>query len=108
MPKHYLAVILLALASSAAAAVDPQAAQDLAKQSNCFKCHLVDRKKESTAWREIAAKYRGKPEAEEKLIHHLTSGEKVKFDDGHEEDHPVIKSKSPEDTKNLVQWILSL
>ncbi len=26
----------------------------------------------------------------------------MKFDDGHEEDHPIIKAKSPDDTKNLV------
>jgi hypothetical protein len=32
----------------------------------------------------------------------------VKFEDGHTEDHPIVKSKSPDDTKNLADWILSL
>jgi len=47
-------------------------------------------------------------DAEAKLTKHLTTGPKAKFEDGHEEDHPIIKAKSPDDTKNLVQWILSL
>jgi cytochrome c len=56
----------------------------------------------------VAAKNKGKSGAEASLIKHLTSGPKVKFDDGHEEDHPIVKSKTPEDTKHLVDWILSL
>jgi hypothetical protein len=32
----------------------------------------------------------------------------VKTADGSEETHPIIKAKTPDDTKNLVGWILSL
>jgi len=108
---------LVAVLSLAAAALlapvsgfgaDAAAAQALAKQSNCFKCHAVDKKKEAPAWKEVAAKYKGKPDAEATLTKHLTTGPKVKFEDGHQEDHPVLKAKSPDDTKNLVAWILSL
>jgi cytochrome c len=95
-------------ASGAALAADATAAQALARQNNCFKCHAVDKKKEGPAWKEVALKLKGDKDAEAKLIKHLTSGPKVKFEDGHEEDHPIIKAKSPDDTKNLVQWILSL
>ena len=102
-----LFVLMLALATQARA-VDPGRAESLAKQSNCFKCHMVDQKKESTSWHDIAVKYRGKPDAEEKLIFHITSGEKVKFDDGHEENHKIVKSKDPVEIKNLVAWILTL
>jgi cytochrome c len=69
---------------------------------------MIDQKKESTSWHDIAVKYRGKSDAEEKLTFHLTSGEKVKFDDGHEENHKIVKSKDPVEIKNLVAWILSL
>ena len=100
-------VVLLAAATQAHAA-DAAGAERLAKQSNCFKCHMIDQKKESTSWHDIAVKYRGKPDAEEKLIFHITSGEKVKFDDGHEENHKIVKSKDPVEIKNLVAWILSL
>jgi cytochrome c len=105
LPSFLLAVTLT---QSAFGSVDPVAAERLAKLSNCFKCHLIDQKKESTSWHDIAGKYRGKPDAEEKLIHHLTSGEKVKFDDGHSENHKIVKSKDPAEIRNLVHWILSL
>ena len=91
-----------------AVAADEEAARALARQSNCFKCHAVDKKKEAPPWRDVAAKYKGKPEAEAKLIHHITSGERVKFEDGHEEDHKIVASKDPAAIKNLVDWILSL
>jgi cytochrome c len=91
-----------------ALAADEEAARALARQSNCFKCHSVDKKKDGPAWKEVAAKYAGKPDAEAKLTTHITSGEKAKFPDGHEEDHTIVKSKDPKEIKNLVDWILSL
>jgi cytochrome c len=96
------------LASTGAQAADEAAARGLARQSNCFKCHSVEKKKEGPAWREVAAKYRGSADAEAKLIKHVTSSEKVKFEDGHEEDHAVVKSTDPKEIKNLVDWVLSL
>ena len=102
------ALASLALSMPAAhAAVDADAAQRLARQSNCFKCHAVDKKKEGPAYREVAAKYKGKPEAHGRLVEHITSGEKAKFDDGHEEEHPIVKSKDKTQIDNLVDWILS-
>jgi cytochrome c len=95
-------------ASGVAVAADAEAAQALARQSNCFKCHAVDKKKDGPAWRDVAAKYKGKPEAEARLITHITSGEKAKFEDGHEEEHAIVKSKDKDQIKNLVDWILSL
>jgi cytochrome c len=89
-------------------AVDETAARDLAQSSGCFKCHGVDKKKDGPALRDAAAKYRGDPNAEAKLIYHVTSGEKVKFDDGHEEEHKKVKTQNPAETRNLVDWILAL
>ncbi|HJV71932.1 c-type cytochrome [Ideonella sp.] len=88
-------------------AVDAAAAEALARQQNCLKCHGVDKKKDGPSFKETAAKYRGKSEAEQRLITHITSGEKAKFPDGHEEEHKIIKAKEP-DIQNLVQWILSM
>jgi cytochrome c len=87
---------------------DEAAARDLAQSSGCFKCHGVDKKKDGPALRDVAAKYKGNADAETKLIYHVTSGEMVKFDDGHEEHHKKVKTNSPNDTRNLVQWILGL
>ena len=100
---------VLAFSFNANAAVDAEAAKALARQNNCFKCHGETKEKDGPAYNKVAAKYRGKPEAEAKLIHHVTSGEKAKFPDGHEEDHKNIQGKaSPDEIKNLIDWILSL
>ena len=98
----------IAFAATGARAADAEAAQMLARQSGCFKCHSVEKRKDGPAYRDVAAKYKGVAEAEAKLIHHITSGERVKFEDGHEEDHKIVKSTNPVEIKNLVDWILSL
>jgi cytochrome c len=103
-----LTCIAFLTTSGTALASDEAAARDLAQSSGCFKCHGVDKKKDGPALRDVAAKYEGVADAETKLIYHVTSGEMVKFDDGHEEHHKKVKTNSPNDTRNLVQWILGL
>lgn len=100
----------LMLASSAAQAVDAEAAKALARQNNCLKCHAIDKEKDGPAYKKVAEKYKGKATAEARLIEHITSGEKAKFPDGHEEEHKIVKTSPPKDMeqiKNLVAWILS-
>ena len=93
-----------------ARAVDADSAMALAKQSGCFKCHRPDKAKDGPAYRDVAAKYKDKPvaDAEKRLMEHITSGEMVKFKDGHEEHHKIVKSDDQAEIKNLVDWILSL
>ena len=96
---------------TAAAAVDVEAAKSLARQNNCFKCHSVEKEKDGPAWKKVAEKYKGKDNAESHLVEHITSGEKAKFPDGHEEEHKIIQTSPPKDMaqiKNLIDWILSL
>ena len=88
-------------------AADAAAAEALARQQNCLKCHGVDKDKDGPSFKKTAAKYKGKSDAEARLVTHITSGEKAKFPDGHEEEHKVIKAKEA-DTRNLVQWILEM
>ncbi len=102
------AAIALAFSINACASIDVEGAKALARENNCFKCHGVDKEKDGPAYKKVAEKYRGKAGAEEKLIHHVTSGEKAKFADGHEEDHKIIKTKDMEAIRNLVAWILSV
>lgn len=89
------------------AAIDEEAAQSLAKKNDCFKCHAIDKTKKGPSYKKIAAKYKGKADGEEKAIKNITSGNKVKLEDGTEEDHKIIDTKDPEKLKNLAQWILS-
>ena len=89
-----------------AQAVDADAAQALAKKSNCMKCHSVNAKKDGPTFKETAAKYKGKADAEAKLIAHLTTNPKIKID-GKEEEHANLKTKDNAEVLNTVQWILS-
>ena len=97
----------LMAASIANAAVDADAAQSVLKKSDCFKCHSVDKKKNGPAYKEVAKKYKGKPDAEDKLTKHITTSPMVEID-GKKEEHKSIKSKDAGEIKNVVQWILSL
>lgn len=105
-----LSGLMLAVFSLSAHALDGDAAKALARQNNCLKCHSVDKDKDGPAFKKVAEKYKGKATAEARLIEHITSGEKVKFPDGHEEEHKVVKTSPPKDMeqiKNLVQWVLA-
>jgi cytochrome c len=104
------ATAALFLASPLVHAVDADAAKALARQNNCFKCHSVEKDKDGPSYKKVAEKFKGKPDAEERLINHVTSGEKAKFPDGHLEAHKIVNTSPPKDMaqiKNLVDWILS-
>ena len=98
--------LLLGAASPAFAALNEEAAVALAKKNDCTKCHSVDKKKEGPAYKETAAKYKGKADAVDKLYTHLTTNPKVKVD-GKEEEHQGVKTKDEADIKNLIAYILS-
>ena len=68
----------VAWSMTAFADVDVEAAKALARQNNCFKCHAVEKEKDGPAWKKVAEKYKGKENAETRLIEHITSGEKAK------------------------------
>ena len=102
-----LAASALAFAAGAQAqSVDVSAAEALAKKSGCMKCHSVSAKKEGPSFKETAAKYKGKPDAEKALVTHLTTSPKVKVD-GKEELHDSLKTKDDAQIRNVVRYILS-
>ena len=100
-------VLAFAAMSPAQAAVDADGAQALFKKNDCTKCHSVDKTKKGPALKKIAAKYKGKADGQDKVIKNMTTGPKVKLDDGTEEDHKVIDTKDAAALKNLADWILS-
>jgi len=106
----FIVAAVLEAGTGTAYAVDVEAAKQLAKQNNCLKCHAIDKDRDGPAYQKVAEKYRGKANAEKRLVEHITSGEKAKFPDGHEEEHKIVKTSPPKDEaqiKNLVQWILA-
>lgn len=107
--RHYCLgtlVSLLAGFGAGAQAQDADAAQALMRKSDCLKCHAVDKKKDGPSFKETAAKYKGKADAEQKLFAHLTTKPKVKVD-GKEEEHASLKGAQDDDVRNVAKWILS-
>lgn len=100
---NFLAALVLASGPlwipTAASAADAEAAQALARQNNCYRCHGVDTAKVGPSWKSVAARLKSTKDPTAFLINHLTTGR---------ENHPVVKAKSPDDIKNLVEWLLSL
>lgn len=108
--KRYslLALGLMAVVYSVPSqAIDAGAADKLVRKSKCLTCHKVDVKKDGPSFKEVAEKYRGKPDAMDKLTKHVTVPSKVKVD-GNEEDHETLKTEDAAEVKNVVEWILSL
>jgi len=113
-PAGFSALVMLtattfamSVSSVALADVDADAAQALAKKNGCLKCHAVDKTKKGPSYKKIAEKFKGKPDGMEKCIKNITTGPKVKLEDGTEEDHKIIETKDDKEQKNLCEWILS-
>jgi cytochrome c len=92
--KLLMSVVLATFASVAAHGA--MASEALAKSSGCLNCHAIDAKKIGPAFKEVAAKYKGKADAEATLVAKLSAGK----------DHPEVKAK-PDDVKALVKWVLA-
>lgn len=90
-----------------ATAADADAAKELMKTNQCTKCHSPDKDKSGPSLKKIAAKYKGKADGEQAIIKSITTGPKVKLDDGTQEEHKIIKTKDPAQLKNLAQWLLA-
>jgi cytochrome c len=106
--KLVCALALTCFATGSLAEIDADAAKSLAKKNNCFKCHAVDKTKVGPSFEHVAANLSGDPEAEAKLVKHLTTGPIVKLQGGIEMNHEIIDTQDQAEIKNLVDWILSL
>ena len=90
-------VIAAVVAVGMAAAGTASAQEALAKSSGCMNCHDVATKKMGPAFKEVAAKYKGKADAEATLVTKLSTAK----------GHPEVKAKG-DDLKGIVKWVLSL
>jgi len=86
-------VALLALAVAGAA----NAQEDKAKAAGCMNCHATDTKKVGPSFKDIAAKNKGKADAEARIVGEITSGK----------GHPAVKA-SADDVKAIVKWVLAM
>ena len=102
-----LGLAAVAFSATSYAAVNADAAAALAKKSGCLTCHAIDKDKMASSFKKVAAKWKGKADAEAKLTELLTKAPKVKKADGTEEEHKAIATKDAAEIKNVVDWILS-
>lgn len=98
MKRKRVVILALALAAlTALLATGPAAAsQELAKVGGCLSCHSVDKKKMGPSFKEVAAKYKGKADAEATLVKTLSDTRA----------HPEHKSKG-DDLTAVVKWMLA-
>lgn len=80
-------VFVVAVAGVLAASVAYTAsAEDVLKAKGCLNCHAIDKKKVGPAFKDVAAKYKGKTGAEGELVAKLKAGKP----------HPKVKASDAE------------
>ena len=67
----FLAAAAASLSNAAALAAD---AQQLLKDKACLACHIVDKKLVSPSYKEVAAKYKSRKDAEAYLVKKIKEG----------------------------------
>jgi cytochrome c len=102
--KRSLLVCLAAgvLVSNAVMAADPA---DLAKSKNCLACHSVTNKVVGPAYKDVAAKYAGQKDAEDKLVKKVMKGGSGTWG---AIPMPANTQVNEAEAHTLVKWILSL
>ena len=91
-----LAAVLAAVAMSGPAVAGP--AEDIIAKDKCSKCHTATTTKKAPSWASIAEKYKGKADAEAKLVNMLKTG-------GPDDHNKVVASDA--DLKSIVSIVLT-
>jgi len=73
------------------------ASEDLAKKAGCTVCHATAEKKVGPAFKDVAARNKGKAGAEATLVAKIKGGK----------GHPPVKA-SDDDVKKIVKWVLAM
>ena len=95
--KTMLTVAAAGFAFAVAGGAHAQAkAEDLMKSNGCMNCHDVSAKKVGPSFKDIAAKFKGKADAEKMLVAQLKDGK----------GHPAVKA-SEGDIATMVKFVLS-
>ena len=98
-------ITLAAVAALAALASPAQASEELAKKHNCLACHQVGAKSVGPAYKDIAAKYKGQPDAAAKLADKVKKGGTGVWG---QVPMPPNAAVPDADVKTLVGWILKM
>ena len=100
MNSYRFATIVTACMLSSPAWANPE----LAQKKNCMACHSVSQKVIGPAYKEVAAKYAGQPDAVAKLVPKVMKGGSGVWGAVPMPANPQV---SEAEAKQLVQWILT-
>lgn len=97
---------LVSVAMLLAAGARADDARAMAEKKGCFGCHALDHIIVGPAWKNVAAKYRGNPEAEKKLLQSIMTGSGGQW--GDKVHMQAQKQLTAAEAGMLVRYILSL
>lgn len=97
--------LLVFLAVSAFASNAAMANADLAKAKNCLACHAIGNKVVGPAYKDVAAKYAGQKDAEDKLTQKVLKGGSGVWG---AVPMPANTQVTEAEARTLVKWILTL
>ena len=100
--KRFMLVSVLAV--SALASQVAMANPDLAKAKNCMACHAVGSKLVGPAYKDVAAKYAGQKDAENKLVAKVMKGGSGTWGAIPMPANPQV---SEAEARTLVKWVLA-
>ena len=98
------AMLLIGLAAGALASNAALANADLAKAKNCMACHAVATKLVGPAYKDVAAKYAGQKDAEDKLVQKVLKGGSGVWGPV---PMPANTQVTEAEAHTLVKWVLS-
>ena len=96
--------LMLCMMLSAMVSTGAMANADLAKAKNCMACHAVANKVLGPAYKDVAAKYAGQKDAEDKLVGKVLKGGSGAWGAIPMPANPQV---SEAEARTLVKWIMA-
>ena len=100
--KKLITSAILIMSLTTVYAVDPKA---LAQSKSCLACHAIDSKLVGPTYKDVAAKYKNDPLAQDRLSKKIISGGSGVWGSI---PMPANAQVNPEEAKILAKWILSI
>lgn len=99
-------IVMVCLSAAALISTSAMASADLAKSKNCMTCHSVSNKVIGPSFKDVAAKYAGQKDAENKLVQKVLKGSSGVWG-GPSSVMPANPQVSEAEARTLVKWVLS-
>ena len=96
---------IVVLSVAVLAAHSSKASEALARKNDCLGCHALSTKLVGPAYKDVAARYAGQPDAVALLSQSIRNGGVGKWGDLPMPAHPKL---SEADAKKLASWVLNL